>query len=180
MKKLMIICVFLSAFTFNANAQKGDLGLNTAAMAGLPTGDFGDAYGMGWGVSLKGLYRLNSVGQVTLSTGYSQFGLKDTYDENLKGSLGIIPVFAGYRHQLGELYLEPQLGLSVNRSNLKADFGDAGNLSGSASDTSFGYAASIGYLLGDVDLSLSYQGFSLSSQGLGFIGFRVGYQFKLN
>lgn len=180
MKKLMIIGVFLSAFTFTVHAQKGDLNLNTAAMAGLPIGDFSDAYGLGWGVSIKGLYGLSPAGQVTFSTGYSQFGLKDSYDDNLKGSLGIIPVFAGYRHQIGQLYLEPQLGLSVNQTNLKADMGNGGSFEGSDSSSSFGYAASVGYLLGDIDLSLRYQGFSLSDRGLGFLGLHIGYQFQLN
>ncbi|WP_026953597.1 hypothetical protein [Algoriphagus vanfongensis] len=180
MKKLLIIGAFLTALTHFSFAQEGNLRINPAIKVGVPIGDLSEVYGMGIGIGVKGLYSLNSDGELTFSTGYTRFGLKNSYADGLKGSLGIIPLLAGYRHHLERIYIEPQLGLSINSTSLKGSFMGMDSFGGSVSSTSLGYAATVGYLLGDIDLSLSYQGFSLSSQGLGFIGFRVGYQFKLN
>lgn len=180
MKKIMIIGAFLFAFTQSAFAQDGDFHLNPSATVGIPIGDFSEVYGIGAGIGVKALYSLNPDGELTFSTGYTRFGLKDSYAAGLKGSLGIIPLLAGYRYHLEKIYLEPQLGLSINSSSLKGSIMGMGSFGGSASSTSLGYAATVGYLLGDIDLSLRYQGFALSGDGLGFIGARVGYQFKLN
>ncbi|MCE7054701.1 hypothetical protein LZF95_08455 [Algoriphagus sp. AGSA1] len=180
MKKLMIIGAFLLAFTSTTYAQEGDLHLNAGVMAGLPIGDFSEVYGVGVGVAFKGLYSLNPDAELTFSTGYSRFGLKESYAAGLKGSLGIVPLLAGYRHHLEKIYLEPQLGLSINSSSLKGSFMGMGDFGGSASSTSLAYAATVGYLLGDIDLSIRYQGFALSGSGLGFIGLHVGYLFKIN
>ncbi|SFU20191.1 hypothetical protein SAMN04489724_0264 [Algoriphagus locisalis] len=179
MKKLLIIGAFLTAFINSSYGQEGTIRVNPAVMLGVPIGDFSEVYGMGVGIGVKGLYSLNTGGELTFSTGYTRFGLKDSYAAGLKGSLGIIPLLAGYRHHLERIYLEPQLGLSINSSTIKGSFLGMDSFGGSASSTSLGYAATVGYFLGDIDLSLRYQGLALSGDGLGFIGIRVGYQFKL-
>ncbi|WP_161554510.1 outer membrane beta-barrel protein [Sinomicrobium soli] len=179
MKKLLFACLCTAAFSTGIYAQKGDININAGVDIALPTGDFGEVYNMGFGATVKGLYGISENGQIGLTLGYIRFGLKDEYDENLSGSLGIIPVFAVYRHHFGNLYVEPQIGFSSNKVKLETETTGWGSFGGSASETSFGYAAGIGYMLGDIDLSARYQGLSQGGSGMGFLAVRAAYNFSL-
>lgn len=159
-------------------SQQGRIDVNGGVDFGLPIGNFGDVYGFGYGVTVRGLYGISDAEQIGLTLGYQRFGLKEDYDESLSGSMGISPVFALYRHNFGGLYVEPQVGVSVNSVNLKADASGM-DFGGSASNTSLGYAAGIGYILGPIDMSARYQGLTQSGENLSFIGLRVGYNFRI-
>lgn len=178
MKKVLLTTLIVAFTIVYGHAQQGNIEINAGIDLGLPIGNFSDVYGFGYGATVKGLYGISDAGQVGLTLGYQRFGLKDDYDDALSGSMGVSPIFVLYRHHVGGLYLEPQVGLSVNSTNLKAS-SEWGDFGGSASNTSLGYAAGIGYLAGNIDLSVRYQGLTQSSDNLGFIGFRVGYQFGI-
>ncbi|WP_461532230.1 outer membrane beta-barrel protein [Sinomicrobium sp.] len=175
MKIVILSAVFaLSAVLYGHAQQKGDISINGGVDVGMPMGDFGDAFDIGFGATVKGLYNLNESGQLGITLGYMGFGAKDN-GSGVDASLGIIPIFALYRHHIGKLYLEPQLGFSLNKAKVKA----SGIGSMSASDNSFGYAVGVGYMINSIDLSLRYQGLSQAGEGSGFIGLRVGYNFNI-
>lgn len=179
MKKLIIATLLaLSAISYGY-AQQGNIDINAGIDFGLPIGDFSDVYGFGYGATVKGLYGISDAGQVGLTLGYQRFGLKDDYDDMMSGSMGISPIFALYRHNLGGLYIEPQAGLSVNKVNLKITESDWGDFGGSASNTSFGYAVGLGYMFDKIDVSARYQGLTQSGENLSFIGLRIGYNFRI-
>ncbi len=179
MKKLIFTLVITTFFSYAAMAQTGNNQVSGGLEIALPVGDFSDGYNLGLGLTLKGLYGIGEAGQITFTTGFIRFGLKES-EADFKGSLAVIPLLAGYRHHFeGGFYAEPQLGLSVNRVKFESDFGGFGSFNGTASDTSLSYAATVGYLKNNFDVSLRYQGLSSSGSGLGFIGLRIGYNYSL-
>jgi len=178
MKKLVLASLLTAVFSITTYAQKGAIQLNGGIDIGLPIGNFGEAYGLGFGGTVKGLYGINDEGQVGLTLGYIHFGTKEDLGDGNSVSLGVIPILALYRHSFGKLYVEPQIGFSSIRS--KVNFSGAGfNFGGSASSTSFSFAAGVGYMLGNIDLSARYQSFSQGGSGAGFAGLRVAYNFSL-
>src|SRR5215475_6012472 len=104
MKKLLLLFPVILIATF-ASAQKGTNQIGVAFEVGVPLGDFGDAAKTGFGGLLKGLYGVGTAGQITFTTGYTNFGIKDlTSDES--GSWWIMPFLAGYRHNFSGFYVE--------------------------------------------------------------------------
>lgn len=178
MKKRIFTIVFvLSAISYGHAQQQGDININAGIDLGMPIGDFGEVYGLGYGATVKGLYTISDAGQLGLTLGYMRFGLKDDLAEGMSGSMGIIPIFALYRHNLGGFYLEPQVGLSVNSVSLEGPSGFGGSMS--TSESSLGYAVGAGYLAGNFDVSVRYQGLTESGENMGFVGLRIGYNFGI-
>ncbi len=176
----MIVAVSTCTY-FMATAQKGDIHIGAGIDIGLPIGNFGEGYGIGFGASAKGLYGISDAGQVTLTLGFLRFGMKDGSDL-VSGSTALIPFLPGYRHRFGNLYAEGQLGLTVVRTSIKFkdnDFG-LGGLAGSSSQTNLGYGIGGGYLMGNWDLGLRFQGVSGSGGSLDLVGLKVAYNFSLN
>lgn len=177
MKKLVLVCL-LATLSVAAFAQKGAIDINGGVDVALPLGNFGDGFGTGFGATVKGLYGVSDEGQVGLTLGYIHFGSKEDLGDGNSVSFGVIPILALYRHHFGSLYVEPQIGLSANRSKITVSSSEF-NFGGSASSTSLGYAAGIGYLLGDIDISARYQGLSRGGSSSGFAAVRIAYNFPL-
>lgn len=177
---LMLLMTAISATT--VLAQKGDKKINAGIDIGMPIGDFGNAYGIGFGATAKGLYGISDIGQITLTMGYIHFGIKDAPDE-ISGSAGLIPILGGYRHHFEKLYAEGQFGFTVVRSSMKyknlEGIPGLGEIGGSSSNTNLGYAFGVGYLFDKWDLGLRFQGVSSSGGSLNFVALRVGYSFAL-
>ncbi|WP_262249081.1 hypothetical protein [Parapedobacter soli] len=181
MKKLVFIIALTTCTYITASAQKGDIHIGAGVDIGLPIGNFGDGYGIGFGASAKGLYGISEAGQVTLTLGFLRFGMKDDSDL-VSGSTTLIPFLPGYRHRFGNLYAEGQVGLTVLRTSIKFEDNDygLGNLAGSSSATHLGYGIGGGYLIGPWDLGLRFQGVSGTGGSLDFIGAKIAYNFQLN
>lgn len=178
MKKVILACLLTVIFSVATYAQKGAIDINGGVDVAIPLGDFGSGFGAGFGATVKGLYEINDEGQVGLTLGYIHFGSKEDLGADNSVSLGVIPILALYRHHFENLYVEPQLGFSINRSKVEVS-GLGYNFGGSASTTSLGYAMGVGYILGNIDLSARYQGFSKGGSGAGFAALRVAYNFPL-
>lgn len=176
MKKFMLACLLTATVSIATYAQQGAIHINGGIDGAFPLGDLGESYGVGFGATVKGLYGISDAGQVGLTLGYIGFGSKEDLGDGNSASFGVIPVLALYRHHFGSFYVEPQIGLSANRFKVKVSGVDFG---GTASTTSLGYAAGIGYLIGNIDLSARYQGFSQNGSSSGFAGLRVAYNFTL-
>lgn len=175
-KNILATALILCA-TWTANAQqKGFHSIGAGAEVALPMGDFGEAYGIGFGATGKAFYGITEQGDITGTLGYIHFGMKNK-SESMSGSVGMIPIMFGYHHDFGGLYGEPQIGLMVVRS--KVDMGDIGvgvsGFSGSASSTKVSFGLGGGYLFGDWDLGARFQ----IVDNLNFLGIRIGYNFSL-
>lgn len=182
MKKIIYILT-LALMSHIGYAQQGFHKVGVGAEIGLPLGDFGDAYGIGFGATAKGFYGITEQGDITGTLGYLHFGIKES-NEYMSGSMGMIPIMFGYRHDFGGLYGEPQLGLAILQSKVKMDFGDLGGLgglfgdlsgSGSSSTTKVSFGLGGGYVFGDWDLGARFQ----ITDNMNFLGLRIGYNFAL-
>lgn len=178
-KKLACICSLSFIFSLASYAQQGSIHINAGVEGAFPLGDWSEGYNIGIGASAKGLYGVNENAQVGLHLGWTRFGMKDDFDDGFSGSLSIIPLFGVYRHYFGGLYIEPQAGLSIAKMKATVSDGDIGSFSASTSNTSFGYAAGVGYLFNSFDVSARYQGFSESGENGGFAAVRIAYNFLL-
>lgn len=168
----LLIC--LGIFSY---AQNGFHTIGVGAEVGLPTGDFGKVYNIGIGATAKAFYGITENGDITGTLGYIRFGLDDDTGI-MSGSMGMIPIMFGYRHNFEGLYAEPQLGLMMLTSNVtyKDDMGlGLGALSGSASETKFSLGLGGGYQFGNWDLGARFQ----IIDSMNFLGVRVGYNFSL-
>src|SRR5690606_30661667 len=150
------------------------------AELGLPLGDFGEAYSIGFGATAKGFYGITAQGDITGTLGYLHFGIKES-NEYMSGSTAMIPIMIGYRHDFGGLYGEPQLGLAILKSTVKMDFGGFGGLfddlnsSGSNSTTKATFGLGGGYVFGLWDIGALFQ----ITDDMNFLGVRIGYNFSL-
>src|SRR3546814_398684 len=135
-------------------AQTGFHTVGAGAEVALPMGDFGNAYGIGFGATGKAFYGITEKGDISGTLGYIHFRMKDDSDM-MSGSMGMIPIMFGYRHDFGGLYGEPQLGLMMLRS--KVTFNDSmglglSNLSGSSSTSKISFGLGGGYVFGDWEI----------------------------
>lgn len=175
MKKILTTALVLCA-VLAANAQKkGFHTVSAGVEIAMPLGDFGEAYGMGFGATGKAFYGITEQGDITGTLGYIHFGMKDV-SESMSGSMGMIPIMFGYRHDFGGLYGEPQIGLMSVKTKVSFEGTGLGALgSGSASTTKISFGLGGGYTFGDWDLGARFQ----IVDNLNFIGVRIGYNFSL-
>lgn len=171
MKKLLILTAIVS-LTLLVNAQKGTNQLGVAFEAGLPLGDFGKGAKTGLGGLVKGLYGVGEAGQISFTTGYSNFKWKNLGSEE-SGNSWIIPFLAGYRQNFDGFYLEPQLGYAVFGSKY-----DLAGISSSASTGAFAWGAGLGFAKNGFDGGVRYQGLSKNGT-VSVIGIHLGYNFTL-
>lgn len=156
----------ITSLSLLSHAQKGNNQIGVAFEAGLPTGDFGDAVKTGFGGSLKGLLGVGTAGQVSLTAGYTSFGVKDASDANFT----IVPILLGYRHNFSGLYLEPQVGYGSYA------FKEGGI---SVSSGQFTWAIGLGYAMSGFDIGARYQSASKDGESTSLVGLHVGYNFSL-
>jgi hypothetical protein len=175
MKKIYFVLA-LTCISVLSYAQQGFHKVNVGAEVALPLGNFGKAYGVGLGATGKAFYGISEQGDITGTLGYMRFGMKDANDM-MSGSMGMVPIMFGYRHDFGGLYGEPQLGLMLLSSKVK--FNDMGlglsGLSGTHSQTKVSFGLGGGYMFGDWDLGARFQ----IIDNLNFLGLRIGYNFSL-
>lgn len=168
---MVLTCVSVLSY-----AQQGFHKVNVGAEVALPLGDFGNAYGIGFGATGKVFYGISEQGDITGSLGYIRFGMKEDQDM-MSGNMGMIPIMFGYRHDFGGLYGEPQLGLMMLSSKVKFDDMGLGlsSMSGTHSQTKVSFGLGGGYMFGDWDLGARFQ----IVDNLNFLGLRIGYNFSL-
>ncbi len=173
-KKFTITAVLMMAFligTVSAQEKKGPkkVRIGLGLEAALPTGNFGKAYTVGGGLTLRAAVAVNEKMAVTGTSGIMAFVPKDISGVDLKAQLNI-PIKAGFRYMLTEkVYGLGEAGTTI----AKVYYPDSsGNLQ-SVSSSSFTYAANIGTYLGAFDASLRYEGYT----GSGFVGLRLGFNF---
>ena len=164
MKKFLFFAACTLAFATSGLAQKGNNQVGIAVDLGLPIGSFGDAYKLGIGGQLRGLYGVGKAGQATLTTGYTSFKGKGSLYGNQKFS--ILPILLGYRQHFTALYVEPQLGVSTLTTKVP-NF--------KYSETKFTYVVGVGYTMNGVDIGVRYQ----SAAELGQFAFHLGYNIPL-
>lgn len=171
MKKL-IFGSFLLCASFMAKSQdnpgKGDLKFSAGAELALPIGGFGDAYGVGLGLSGQADYFVSDKVSLNLNVGYLTYQGKsvDFLGTTIKyPSFNVIPVMAGARYSITEkFYGSAQLGLSFWSI-------DGGN------GSDFTFAPGIGYKFSKIDVQLKYNSIGTEGGSSDNLGLRAAYTF---
>ncbi|PZR26859.1 MAG: hypothetical protein DI535_12715 [Citrobacter freundii] len=174
-KQLLTIAIMI--ISFSAFSQKGSNRLGLGADVAIPTGEFSDLSGVGFGGYLKGLYGVGKSGQVTVTYSYTVFKVKEDL-QNLFGvdklNVRIMPFMLGYRQNINGFYLEPQAGYGVYSARATV-----GNQSATETDGAFAWAVGAGYALNKgFDLGVSYQNLSKEGDSNSWISIRLGYNFS--
>lgn len=171
MKKLMLVAAVAVFGLSNVTAQSFNVGIS----AGLPVGDFSEAYSFSVILDANYLWNVSDQFDAGIATGYSHSFGKDNGSidlgefgsiKNKADDFGYIPIAAAGRFNATEDFT---IGL---------DLGYAIAVSPSGSDGGFYYAPKLQYTVADnIDLALAYRGVSLD--GASFNIFSFGVEFGL-
>ena len=161
-------------------ASKQEFRLSVGPDAGLPVGDFKDAYNWMIGGSVQADIPVIQSLYVTVNAGYNNFFIKDELKQAGGKNMQLIPVKAGLKYfPVGDIfYIQGQAGVSflANKSDLQAD-----------KSAAFVYAPQIGALVrlapkNYLDIGVRWEGTSSFYDGgssANFLGLRVAYSFGL-
>ena len=173
MKKTIIKLGAVIAFVFALTpAFAEDNRFSLGAELALPMGSFGDAAGIGFGVSGRIEHPLGDNVGLCLTVGWLTFGEKD----NSGVTETMIPIQAGIKYYFTENQngLYGMVDLGVHSLTSKVDFLGT-TISSSVSKLS--YAPEIGYHLANIDLGLRYQLIATDGSTTSYLGVRVAYVF---
>jgi hypothetical protein len=181
--KISILSLALAALSLGVSAQttkSADNGvrLSIGAEAGIPVGDYNNAYNANVGGSLQADIPVASQLFVTVNAGYNTF-LGKTVNGFSLTNIQLIPAKAGLKYfATPNFYVQAEAGASfvANKNDV-----------GATNSTLFTYAPQVGYLfpLGGknfIDAGVRYEGNTplvTNGSNLGFVGLRVAYAFGL-
>ncbi len=174
---LSFVAILLFAFAINTNAQS----VSVQGFLGLPMGDFGDAYGIGFGGTATFIYPVSSTVDVTGTAGYETFGGKDALDGV---SFNVIPILVGGRIAFSEgnvtPYFEAALGLFMASAS-----GEIGGVNYETDTQSkFGIRGGFGVLVPvnsvSLDLGANFDLITTEGSSTTFIGFDLGINIPFN
>lgn len=186
MKKVLSVLtllVLLTMVTGVASAQN-KMGISVQAGVFLPTGDFGDGAGTGFGGTGTFLYDVSPMFQVTGSVGYAKWGPKEDLPSGYDYSLSTVPVLVGGRYSFGKdnfmPYVLAELGLHFLSSTVEDPF--FGKRSDSS--TKFGFAPGVGFVYKfnpkvGLDVNVKYDIISTEGSSTTYVGVNAGVSFAL-
>lgn len=184
MKRKLI--TMLAAFGMSA-ASWAQIGpVSFGAELALPTGDFGDSYPLGYGVSLGYEHPVGEKLGVTLQAGYVLLSVDDAVSTFIEKS-SMMPIQVGAKYYLSTrgagLYAHVQAGVhSISVTSKDLDLGFLGTIPGTTSSESYlSGALGLGYMLNDkVDVGVRYNIIAPDSDVEGasasnYLGVRIAY-----
>ena len=163
----------MTAIAVGSFAQQGSFKISPAVEVAIPTGDAGETSKLGLGATVKGLYGISDAGQVSFTTGLLVAGAKNELKDLLgadKITSTMIPLLAGYRHNFGGFYAEPQVGYGIYGAKIKG-----GEYDSKESEGAFTWAAGAGYVFNNFEAGIRYQNMHKDGESSGFFGVRLGY-----
>lgn len=181
------MATLLAGYSVTVNAQnapsqtdsKQEIRLSVGPDAGVPLGNFSNAYNWSFGGSVQADFPVVKNLFVTVNAGFSDVFVKSGQADVVNKNMELIPVKAGLKYfPVGNFYVQGEAGASflANKSDLGAD-----------KSAAFVYAPQIGYLLklankNYLDLGFRFEGNSAFYNGgdsYNFLGLRVAYSFGL-
>jgi hypothetical protein len=149
--------------------KKMSLGADGAVV--LPLGTFGDGAGLGIGALLKFGYSINEAIMATVRAGYIHHLPKDVGGVDLK--FAQIPIMLGAKYMFGSAYGAAEFGFVNGKA--KAEI-QGTEVSTSSTELAFGVGG--GYMVGDLDLRVSFNMIDLGHAGdTQELMLNVGYDF---
>lgn len=176
MRKILFATVLVVVSFIGAKAQSGHNQIGIGPEINIPTGNFGDAFKLGIGGSVKGMLGVGTAGQVTLTSGYTTFKAKNL-PSGVDVKSNIIPILLGYRQNFSGFYVEPQVGYGIYGSKIS---GMGSGYDGSSSDGAFTWAAGVGYAMEQgLDIGARYQSGHKNGSSTALVGISVRWNFTL-
>jgi hypothetical protein len=172
--KQLSLAIALLIISLTGYSQKGNNQLGLGVDIGIPTGDFGTLANVGFGGYAKGLFGVGTAGQLTLTTGYSVFKVKEDFQVAAgvdKLNLRILPFLFGYRHNFKGFYIEPQAGYGIFSAKASV-----GSVSATESNGAFTWATGIGAALKNgFDFGVRYSSATQDGSTDSWVGIHFGY-----
>lgn len=171
---LLASAVVAAAILFGTNAKaqttttdKSPWRLGFGIEGGIPTGDIHDASKFDLGGSARLQYGLSDAFDLTLTSGYTNFFIKD--DARLPGEpsgLGIVPVKLGIKAFFAQnIYFGAEAG-----AGFETNYG---------TNTKLILSPALGWANQHWDVGVNYTNYSGQSDNFGSVGLRVAYGFGL-
>lgn len=186
MKKLFTV-LFMIFFAGSFIYAQGKMGISVQGGVFLPTGDFGDAAGTGFGGTGTFLYDLSPMFQVTGSVGYATWGSKEDLPAGWEYSFSSIPVQVGLRYAFGKgnflPYVAAETGIHFLSSKVTYEyFGQT--FTSDDSESKFGFAPGAGFLYNfnpktGLDVTLKYNMIFTEGSTTTYLGINAGVAFAL-
>jgi outer membrane protein W len=172
--KISAICA-LVLFSFTANAQ---MKIGVGGGIGLPMGDFGDVFKMGFGGGVSGKYMLNDNLALGVGIGYMTFSAKDEFGGS-DYKYSVIPITASVAYYFATEGFKPYVGadFGMYMGKVKTPVGDA-----SGSDLGFAPTVGFEYDLSEsmaLDVNAKYNYIMSEGSATTILGVNVGLVFAL-
>lgn len=186
MKKMFLVLIAFLCLSGIIVAQ-GKMALSVQGGIAIPTGDFGDAAGMGFGGSTTFMYEVSPMLHITGSIGYTTWGPKEDLPEGFDYSFSSIPVLVGAKYVLGKgnflPYVSAELGMHFLSSTVKSSFFGQ-TFEQSDSEAKFGFAPGAGFFFAFnpktmLDVNLKYNIISTEGSSTSYLGINAGVAFAL-
>jgi hypothetical protein len=187
MKKIVtVMCALVLGFGATAQDNQISLGLD----AGLPMGDFGDAYSLGIGPAAGFELPVGDNLGITAQLSYQILMVQSDFADFVK-SASMVPIQAGLKYyfmdQQEGFYGHGQVGVHMSSVTTEdIDLGILGTIEGETeSSTNMSWAIGVGYQMEKLDLGLRYNSISPDSdiegaEASSYLGVRVAYLISLD
>jgi outer membrane protein W len=178
MKKLLLAAVVV-LFVISANAQ---MKIGVGGGVGLPMGDFGTSFKMGFGGGANAKKMLSENVALGLGVGYYSFTAKDEAGGS-DFTMSFIPITGIFNYYFATEGFKPYAGADLGFFMTTAKVSLFG-MSASTSETDFGFAPTLGFeaALGEsmgLDVNAKYNYIMTAGTATSYIGINVGLVFKL-
>jgi hypothetical protein len=139
--------------------------LSVGANIGIPTGDWSNYWGLGWGIDGRYEAPIQTKLNWTASIGYFSFGGKSYLGTSFP-SISAVPLVGGIKYYFQESNKGVYAGADIGLYFMSASFGGS-----TGSTTRFGFAPALGYRIQQFDFSFRYNAVS----DFNFVGLRAAY-----
>jgi len=185
MKKLMMLMLAVILMAGFSSQSFGQIKIGANAGIGLPMGDFGDGYKMGFGGSVEGKYFLNDNLAIGATFGFYSFKMKDdllTYEKSessADATFTIMPILATVDYYFATEGFKPYVGAGVGLYSWKSKvsvpyFGDV-----EVTGSDLGIAPTVGFCYGlsekiDLNVNAKYNMIFTEGSSTTFLGINAG------
>lgn len=187
MKKLMMLMLAVILMAGFSSQSFGQIKIGANAGIGLPMGDFGDGYKMGFGGSVEGKYFLNDKIAVGASIGYYSFTLKDemltilqSFSESITDSkYTVMPILATVDYYFATEGFKPYVGAGVGLYSAKIKVSDSKLGDGEETSSDMGIAPTVGFCYGlsekiDLNVNAKYNMIFTEGSSTTYLGINAG------
>lgn len=185
MKKITIITSLLLILTTVSSFAQMRLSLQAGVQ--IPTSDFAESAGAGFGAHATFEYWQNTALSFTGTVGYNTWGPKDDLPPGRDYNVTAVPILIGLRYYLAtgpfHPYLGAELGLYIVSIDVEQRIGNT-IVSTEDSETKFGLAPVFGFRYHisqsvDLDFNFKYNIITTEENSTTYMGINGGIQFGL-